>query len=85
MPQYYGGFTPLRAAGMRAFAFQLGSFLLYAAAFAGAVYCGAKIGKATGRAWLGVLSGVLIFGAIGTWLALQGLPVSSGYGYGPDD
>ncbi|MBN3500931.1 hypothetical protein [Burkholderia cenocepacia] len=70
---------------MREFAFQLGSFLLYAATLAGAVYLGAKIHKVTHRAWLGILCGVLIFGTIGTFLALQGLPTPGGYSYGPDD
>ncbi|MBY4727801.1 MULTISPECIES: hypothetical protein [Burkholderia] len=59
---------------MSAFAFQLGAFLLYAAVLAGAVYLGTKISKATGRSWLGVIAGVLIFGTVGTLLALQGLP-----------
>ncbi|MCA8328835.1 hypothetical protein [Burkholderia cepacia] len=65
---------------MREFAFQLGSFVLYAAILAGAAYLGVKISKMTGRGWLGILSGVLIFGTVGTLLALHGLPAPGGYG-----
>ncbi|MDI9684324.1 hypothetical protein [Burkholderia cenocepacia] len=65
---------------MREFVFQFGAFLLYAAALSGAVYLGAKISKASGRGWLGILAGVLIFGVVGTLLALQGLPAPGGYG-----
>ncbi|RQT43112.1 hypothetical protein DF046_36645 [Burkholderia cepacia] len=70
---------------MREFAFQVGSLVIYAATLAAAVYLCAKISKATGRSWFGIVCGVLIFGAIGTLLALQGLPTPSGYGYSPDD
>lgn len=65
---------------MHEFAFQLGSLLLYATALAGAVYAGVKISKATGRGWLGILFGALIFGTAGILLALQGLPAPGGYG-----
>ena len=64
---------------MREFAFQLGSLMIYAGALAGATYIGAKISKATGRSWLGIVCGFLIFGVIGTLLAIQGLPTPGGY------
>lgn len=70
---------------MREFAFQLGALVIYAATLAAAIYLGAKISKTTGRGWLGIVCGVLIFGVLGTLLALQGLPTPSGYGYSPDD
>lgn len=72
--------TPLRAAHMYAFALQLGAFLLYGSTLGASVWLGIKISKTTGRAWLGVLSGAVAFGAVGTLLALQGLPAPGGYG-----
>lgn len=65
---------------MREFAFQLGAFVLYALLLCVSILIGTKISKATGRSWLGVLSGVLVFGAIGVLMALQGLPAPGGYG-----
>ena len=57
---------------MREFAFQLGAFVLYALLLCVSILIGTKISKATGRSWLGVLSGVLVFGAIGVWAFIEG-------------
>lgn len=65
---------------MRTFAFQLGALLLYGLVLAASVWLGVRVSNATGRGWLGILSGAMAFCAAGTLLALQGLPAPGGYG-----
>ncbi|HIE4193247.1 MULTISPECIES: hypothetical protein [Burkholderia] len=68
---------------MRALAFHIGSFVIFAVLIAASGYTSVWIGRKTGRWWIGLICFFALFYGSTTYLAFDGLPLPSGE-YGED-